>query len=89
MENELKLDALSEYFVYLDRNMMRYIDRNQLPRNPKDRILLLLSIKPTWELDELSPFIKDIVPNNIKIANFVMKYARKRQVGSKTIISSR
>lgn len=68
---------------------MRYIDSNQLPKNPKDRILLLLSIKSAWELDELTPFIKEIVPNNVKIANFVMKFARKRQVGSKTIISSR
>lgn len=55
--------------------------------DPRSRFAWLLDIKPEWELEEIWSLVKDVAPDNVKRESYIMKFARKRKVGRKVMIS--
>lgn len=85
----LKLESLTGNFINMDGGKVTFFTKTSLPNDPKERINQLLNIKPNWELSEILPFIQDIIPKTSKVESFIMKFARKKTVGKKIIISKR
>lgn len=85
----LDLTKLTGNYVCPDNSTIRHLTLQQLPDNAKARFQQLFNIKGRWELDEMVPFIDDLRSKTVKLGSFVMKYARKKTIGNKTIISAR
>lgn len=76
-------------YVCPQSDVIQYLDKTTLPREPKSRFHQLLSVKSAWDLDDIVPFLQDIVPAGTKIENFVLKYARKKKIGARIIVTHR
>lgn len=85
----LELSTLEGNYINMSEGKIIYFTKETLSNDPKERIGQLLSIKPAWELPEILPFIQDIIPKTSKVDSFIMKFARKKTVGKKIIISKR
>lgn len=68
---------------------VRYLSPDDLKSDPRGRFKQLFTVKPEWELSELEPFIVQIWNRSIKLENFIMKFARRRKVGTKVLVSPR
>ncbi|CAN6637478.1 sister chromatid cohesion protein Dcc1p [Trichomonascus vanleenenianus] len=86
---EFTLEALKGHYVQPTDTTVRFLARNKLSQDPRLRFKQLFAVKSTWELSEMVPFIDDLRDKKVKLESFVMKYARKRTVGSSTLISAR
>jgi sister chromatid cohesion protein DCC1 len=68
---------------------IRYLTKHMLSDIPKVRFQQLLGMRSSWELSEMIPFIDDLRNKSVKLESFVMKYARKKTVGRKIIITAK
>ncbi|KAA8909741.1 hypothetical protein TRICI_004390 [Trichomonascus ciferrii] len=85
----LDLTKLTGSYVCPDQKTIRYLTLDLLSNNPKQRFSQLFTFKPTWDLDEIFPFIDDLRSKTVKLESFVMKYARKKTINGKITVSSR
>lgn len=68
---------------------VQYLSVSTLPNDVRDRFKHLFKLQSTWELEEIEPYIKGLNIKGLKIDSFVMKYARRRKQGKRTLVSSR
>jgi sister chromatid cohesion protein DCC1 len=83
------LSQLVGTYVCPQPDTIRYLDRATLSAEPKTRFQQLLSIKSSWDLDDIAPFIEDVAHHGVKLENFILKYARKKRAGSRIIVTQR
>lgn len=87
---ELTLDMLAGLHYCPTPTSIKYFDEKNLSTNPKIRFKQLFSAKGTWELEDMLPFIEPVRFNKvIKLDNFIMKFAKRRKLGTRTVISER
>lgn len=53
------------------------------------RIKDLFAVSKEWEYDEFLPFIEEFIPVGKKPESIVLKFARKRRVGKRSVVSQR
>lgn len=87
---ELTLDMLSGLHYCPTPTTIRYFDEKNLSTNPKTRFKQLFAAKGTWGLEDMLPFIEPVRFNKaIKLDNFIMKFAKRRKIGTGVVISER
>lgn len=86
---DLDICMLRGYFVRPLKDKIRYISKDTLSPDPKERFKQLFHWQSVWELDDMVPYIQELNTKNLKPDVFVMKYARRKRVGNKFIISAR
>lgn len=57
-------------------NKLRYIDPDMLPSSPPLRFKALFAIKPRMTLEEITPFIDDLVEPGSTASKLLLKHAR-------------
>ncbi|CCK73406.1 Dcc1p NDAI_0G04210 [Naumovozyma dairenensis CBS 421] len=74
-----------------DTSMVRvqYISRDTLSMDPKQRFQRLFSLQSRWDMEDLWPFVEELNIRGLKPDSFVAKFARRRKVGRRVVISSR
>lgn len=87
----LNLNLLNGNFIRNNLNFkdIQFFNKNLLNQNPNLRFKELFKIKSNWELNEIEPFLIDINIKKLKIDKFIMKFARIKKIGKKSIVSSR
>ncbi|KYR02156.1 hypothetical protein DLAC_00960 [Tieghemostelium lacteum] len=55
---------------------LKYIDETSLSQVPKQRFRELFSISNKWKITEIEPFIKNIIPPQNSLEQFVLKFSR-------------
>eukprot|EP01027_Heterolobosea_sp_BB2_P011174 GEZU01016290.1.p1 GENE.GEZU01016290.1~~GEZU01016290.1.p1 ORF type:complete len:163 (-),score=40.07 GEZU01016290.1:49-537(-) len=65
--------------VLPDTNIV-YIDRDQLPLDPRKRLQSLFTMKKKWTLEEIKPFLTDIVTPGNSEEQILVKHARSSTV---------
>ncbi|CAH00377.1 Dcc1p [Kluyveromyces lactis] len=86
---DLDICMLRGYFVRPLTNKIRYMSRTTLSLDAKERFKQLFHWQSTWEQADMVPYISDLNTKNLKIDTFIIKYARRKRVGNKVIISAR
>ncbi|ODQ67129.1 hypothetical protein NADFUDRAFT_49571 [Nadsonia fulvescens var. elongata DSM 6958] len=82
--------TLKGNYINPESYLIRYFTKERLSSDPKARFAQLFEQKSTWELSEITPFVEDVMHNKaIKIESFIMKFARKRTINKKIIVSAR
>uniref|UniRef100_A0A060TCA2 ARAD1D34694p n=1 Tax=Blastobotrys adeninivorans TaxID=409370 RepID=A0A060TCA2_BLAAD len=85
----MDLKMLKGRYVQPTPTTIRYLCREKLDNNPRIRFQQLFAVKSTWDLDEMVPFIDDLKPTAVKLEGFVMKYARKKTLGKRVVVTKR
>ncbi|GME69287.1 unnamed protein product [[Candida] boidinii] len=87
----LNLNLLNGNFIRNNLNFkdIQFFNKNLLNPNPILRFKELFKIKSNWELNEIEPFLIDINIKKLKIDKFIIKFARIKKIGKKSIVSSR
>lgn len=88
-ECSIDLSLLSGHFVRPLPDRVKYINEKYLSDDIVIRIKELFKLQSVWDLNELVPFIKKFNTKGLKHENFIMKYAKKKKVGKKFIITQR
>jgi sister chromatid cohesion protein DCC1 len=86
---ELNIDDLVGHYVVPNPDTIRYFTSSILSDKPKTRFHQLFTIKSSWDFEEIVPFIEDIRNKSVKMESFIMKFARKKTVGKKVIVTAR
>ncbi|SCU98875.1 LADA_0H15896g1_1 [Lachancea dasiensis] len=86
---DLDFNALRGHFYRPLGSNIQYFSKAALPDNPKDRFDYLFKMQSTWDLDDMVPFIQELNSKGVKMDSFVMKYARRKRHGKRTLISAR
>ena len=68
---------------------IQYVSKDILPLDAKDRFKMLFKLQSQWDLEDISAFVEELNVKGLKIDNFIMKYARKKRVGKRNIVSGR
>ncbi len=55
---------------------IRYFPHSALPTEPRLRFRELFGALKHWNLEDITPFIEDIVPPSSTVEEFLLKYAR-------------
>ncbi|QLG71389.1 hypothetical protein HG535_0B04310 [Zygotorulaspora mrakii] len=76
------------YFQPIARNI-QYVSKDTLPTDIKERFKMLFRLQSQWDLENIIPFVDELNTKGLKPDIFVMKYARKKRVGKRYIVSSR
>ena len=69
--------------------MYDYVNVEDLPSNPKNRIDLLFKIKNSWLMEEIEPYVLDFCPNKTTIMSFLLKYCQQVKEGSNKVFVKR
>lgn len=87
----LNLNLLNGNFIRNNLNFkdIQFFNKNLLNPNPILRFKELFKIKSNWELNEIEPFLIDINIKKLKIDKFIIKFARIKKIGKKSMVSSR
>lgn len=85
----IELSWLAGYYARPLANQIQYFPRNALSRDPRKRFAELFTVQSTWELEEIAPYVEELNVKNMKLDKFIIKYARRKKVGKKTVISAR
>lgn len=86
---DLDLASLEDCMVEASPGYVRYFDSSTLHPDPRGRFRQIFSIKHQWELDEIAPFIRDLVPSNAKLDSWILKYARRTKRNGEILITKR
>lgn len=86
---DIDIDMLRGWFFRPTGSNLQYLSKDTLPLDIKERFKMLFKLQSQWEMDDIVPFIEELNTKGLKVDVFIMKYARKRSVGKKSIISSR
>ncbi len=88
-KTKFEISQLRGYYSQPLPNKIQYFPISNLSKDPVIRFKRLFKEQSSWELDDIIPYVKDLNTRNIKIESFIIKYARKKQIGKKIIISAR
>lgn len=58
----------------MDGARIRWFPAYDLPTLPYDRFKALFEVKKAWKLDEITPFIKEIVPPTSKAEQLLLQW---------------
>lgn len=86
---DIEIEMLRGWFFRPTGSNLQYLSKNTLPTDIKERFKMLFKLQSQWDMDDIVPFIEELNTKGLKIDAFVLKYARKRRVGKKFIVSSR
>ncbi|GCE99331.1 hypothetical protein ZYGM_003328 [Zygosaccharomyces mellis] len=86
---DIEIEMLRGWFFRPTGSSLQYLPKNTLPSDIKERFMMLFKLQSQWDMDDIVPFVEELNSKGLKIDVFLMKYARKRRVGKKVIISSR
>lgn len=86
---DIEIEMLRGWFFRPTGSSLQYLSKNTLPSDIKERFMMLFKLQSQWDMDDIVPFVEELNSKGLKIDVFLMKYARKRRVGKKVIISSR
>lgn len=87
--SQLDLALLDGHFIKITPTRLTHINRSTLSSHPETRFKELLTIKPTWELAEIAPFVDDLRSRALTLERFVMKFAKKKTAGNRVYVTSR
>ncbi|SCU78743.1 LAMI_0A05732g1_1 [Lachancea mirantina] len=85
----LDISLLQGHFFRPLASSIHYLSRSTLPDDVKDRFKYLFKIQSVWDLEDIQPLIEDLNTSGLKIDSFVMKFARRKRQGKRTIVTSR
>ncbi|CCH43414.1 Sister chromatid cohesion protein [Wickerhamomyces ciferrii] len=85
----IDLPLLKGYYVKPLPDRIKYMPWDKLSKDINERLNTLFKNQSTWELDDLIPYIQEFNTKNLKFENFIMKFAKKKKIGKKIIITSR
>lgn len=85
----IELSLLLGFFYRPLNGKVQYLQKGNLPSNPRERFDQLFQLQSTWELEEIEPFISDLNTKNLKLESFIMKYAKRRKAAKKVLVSAR
>lgn len=88
-ECSIDLPLLSGYFVKPLPDRIQYVSKHDLPDDINERLKILFKLQSSWELNDLIPFIEKFNVKGLKYENFIMKFAKKKKVGKRIIITPR
>ncbi|CAI4056491.1 hypothetical protein SKDZ_03G0500 [Saccharomyces kudriavzevii ZP591] len=86
---DIDIDMLRGYHFKPTNKTIQYIAKSTLPMDPKERFKVLFKLQSQWDLEDIKPLIEELNTRGMKIDNFIMKYARRRRLGKKTVVTSR
>lgn len=86
---DIDLEMLRGWFFRPVGSNLQYLSRDTLPTDIKERFQMLFKLQSQWEMDDFVPFVEELNTKGLKIDVFLMKHARKRRIGKKSIICSR
>ncbi|AGO09976.1 AaceriAAL015Wp [[Ashbya] aceris (nom. inval.)] len=86
---DLDLELLYGEFARPQHDRIQYLSRSTLPMDIKDRFQQLFRIQNTWDIREITPFIKELNTRGIGMDNFVLKYARRKKMGKTIMVMPR
>lgn len=88
-ESSLDIPLLRGNYAMPLPERIQYVSKLELPSDIQNRLKVLFKLQSSWNLTELAPFIEEFNHKNVKIENFVMKFAKKKKQGKKIIITQR
>ncbi|CCE90732.1 Dcc1p TDEL_0B06030 [Torulaspora delbrueckii] len=86
---DIDIQMLKGWYFQPVKGNIQYVSKDTLPMETKDRFKMLFKLQSQWDLDAFEPFVEELNTKGLKIDTFIMKYARKRRVGKKVVVSSR
>ena len=86
---DIDMDMLRGYYYRPQQEHIQYLAKNTLPTDAKERFQMLFALQSTWDLEDIEPFIEPLNTKGLKPELFVMKYARRRKVRGKVLVSGR
>lgn len=66
--------------------MVRFVASESLSTDLHGRIKEMLLMAKEWDFDDMFPFLKDYLPPGKKPESVILKYARRKRQGKKTIV---
>lgn len=88
-ECPIDLSLLMGYYVTPLPEKIQYISRKTLSIDINNRLKQLFKLQSTWDLNELIPFIEEFNIKNLKWENFIMKFAKRKKIGKRIIITQK
>ncbi|CAD6604475.1 XXYS1_4_G0053220.mRNA.1.CDS.1 [Saccharomyces cerevisiae] len=86
---DIDIDMLRGYHFKPTDKTVQYIAKSTLPMDPKERFKVLFRLQSQWDLEDIKPLIEELNSRGMKIDSFIMKYARRKRLGKKTVVTSR
>lgn len=85
----LEISLLNGHFVTPLPEKIQYISKDSLPETIQPRLNYLFKLQSTWDLNELIPFISEFNVKDTKFEVFIMKYAKKKKIGKRILVTRR
>uniref|UniRef100_A0AC34GUQ1 Sister chromatid cohesion protein DCC1 n=1 Tax=Panagrolaimus sp. ES5 TaxID=591445 RepID=A0AC34GUQ1_9BILA len=83
---EMDLTALSGIALFKDSivhgTLIDYVNVEDLPNDPNERLNLLFKIKDSWTMEEFEPYVLDFCLNKTAVAPFLHKHCQQIREGS-------
>ncbi|CAI1872259.1 hypothetical protein SEUBUCD646_0C00590 [Saccharomyces eubayanus] len=86
---DIDVEMLRGYHFKPTDKTIQYVARSTLPTDPKERFRVLFKLQSQWNLEDIKPLIEELNIRGMKIDSFIMKYARRKRLGKKTVVTSR
>ncbi|CAI4058362.1 hypothetical protein SUVZ_03G0500 [Saccharomyces uvarum] len=86
---DIDVEMLRGYHFKPTDKTIQYVARSTLPTDPKERFRVLFRLQSQWNLEDIKPLIEELNIRGMKIDSFIMKYARRKRLGKKTVVTSR
>lgn len=86
---DFNLSLLEGCAVEPTAGYVQYLDSSTLSQDPRARFRQLFSIRNEWGLDQISPFVCDLVPETAKLDSWLLKYARRTRNGGSIMVTKR
>lgn len=68
---------------------IQYISKDTLPNDINGRLKQLFKLQSTWDLNQLIPFIEEFNNKDLKWENFIMKFAKRKKIGKRFLITQK
>ncbi|EJS44546.1 dcc1p [Saccharomyces arboricola H-6] len=86
---DIDIDMLRGFHYKPTDKTIRYVSKSTLPMDPKERFKVLFRLQSQWDLEDIMPLIEELNTRGMKIDSFIMKYARRKRLGKKVVVTSR
>lgn len=90
-ECPIDLAMLAGHFVRPLLGKIQYVCLEGVLRetDPIKRFKMLFKLQGLWDINEIGPFIDDLNLRGLKRDTFVIKYAKRKQIGKRVVVTSR
>lgn len=86
---DIDIKMLRGWYFEPTKGNIQYISKDTLPMDIKDRFKMLFRLQSQWDLDDIVPFIEELNTKGMKIESFIMKYARRKRMAKRSVVTSR